>query len=121
MRNLTFKYDNGDREVELPGKYALCDNCRGHGTVDHPAFSNGITASEWNDEWDDESRQTYLRGGYNVRCPACDGEKVVVVPDRMQCDPEEYRAWRKFDVERQEDEAACRAERRMESMMLGEW
>jgi hypothetical protein len=63
-----------------PGTYrwAICDRCHGHGTVDHPAFSNGISMDEWSGpDWDDESRENYLRGAYDVKCTAgCEGGKV---------------------------------------------
>ena len=57
-------------------EWIICERCRGHGMVDHPAFSNGITSSEWADEWDEDSREAYLAGVYDVPCKACEGGRV---------------------------------------------
>jgi DnaJ-class molecular chaperone len=64
------------------GKYRweICAECDGHGRRDHPAFSNGITSSEWA-EWDPDDRETYMRGGYDVPCGDCGGSGKVRVPD----------------------------------------
>jgi hypothetical protein len=60
----------------LPKRWIICHRCEGEGTVDHPAFSNGITSSEWA-EWDDDERQDYMRGVYDVPCPECRGAGKV--------------------------------------------
>lgn len=83
MSAATFKvYDyDQDREVELPAHFEICDRCRGTGVHDHPAFSNGITASEFAEmEYDDpDFRRDYMRGRYDVRCSECGGLRVVPV------------------------------------------
>jgi hypothetical protein len=77
--------DNGD-EIEIPTRFELCPRCEGRGTHDHPAFDNGITADEWNGpDWDDESREYYMRGDYDVQCTQCSGLRVVEVPDVRRC------------------------------------
>lgn len=73
-------------DVIVPAKYEVCDRCRGTGYHDHPAFSNGITSSEWRDDWDEESREMYKRGGYDVQCHECKGRRVVLVPDDQSAD-----------------------------------
>lgn len=60
--------------------WTICDRCEGHGTVDHPAFSNGITSSEWA-EWEPEERQNYFNGAYDVPCDSCNGSGKVKAPD----------------------------------------
>ncbi len=67
-------------EIKIPGKRVVCDRCDGRGVHDHPAFSNGITASEM-DEHGDDFREDYMRGVYDVACESCKGERVVLEPD----------------------------------------
>jgi DnaJ-class molecular chaperone len=64
-----------------PGTFtwAICPHCDGHGKRDNPAFSNGITSSEWA-EWDCDERETYLSGAYDVVCRDCDGTGKVAEP-----------------------------------------
>lgn len=59
-----------------PGTYlwAICPRCEGEGKVDHPAFSNGITSGEWAD-WDQDDRDSYMGGAYDVAC-GCEGGRV---------------------------------------------
>lgn len=96
----------------IPSKYEVCGRCDGKGVHDHPAFSNGITADEWNGpDWDDESREMYVKGGYDVTCSACDGKRVVLVPDLERCSAEE-RELLEADAEAKRDLAVCeRSER----------
>lgn len=101
-------------EQALPTRFEVCPRCEGNGKHDHPAFSNGITGEEWNGpDWDDESREAYMSGGYDVHCEECNGERVVPVLDRERCTPEQLKA---FD-EQEEDERQTRAEEAMERRM----
>lgn len=76
--------ENKDGElVEIPSRIELCHACEGAGTVDHPAFSNGITSSEWA-EMDVESRDNYLSGAYDVQCDCCKGTGRVLVADALR-------------------------------------
>ncbi|MGF6996888.1 hypothetical protein [Paraburkholderia sp. GAS32] len=61
-------------------KWEICSCCRGSGVVDHPAFSNGITSSEWADMSLDE-QGNYMRGDYDVQCDPCKGSGKVKVAD----------------------------------------
>lgn len=61
-------------------KWVICNRCEGHCQVEHPAFSNGITSSEWAEMSCDE-RDNYMRGDYDVKCDACDGLGRVEVPN----------------------------------------
>lgn len=68
-------------EIEFPAKMEVCARCEGTGKHTNPSIDgNGITGSEWA-EWDDEDRETYMNGGYDVRCEACHGANVVPSPD----------------------------------------
>lgn len=75
--------DIADAEVTevIPAKWVICPRCEGNGKHDHPAFANGITSSEFA-EWDDDERETYRSGGYDVTCDECHGSGKVRVPDR---------------------------------------
>lgn len=70
-----------EEEVEIPFIYEVCDVCGGKGTHVNPSIdSHGITADEWA-EWDDDDREDYFSGAYDVECYECGGEKVVPVPN----------------------------------------
>lgn len=97
---------NGDGyEESLPAKYEVCPRCHGAGRHDNPAFCNGITASEWRDEWDEESREGYLSGRYDVTCGVCNGERVVTVVDESRLTPEQRQDMDRY--EKQLDESAA--------------
>lgn len=83
--------------------WVICDECEGNGKVDHPAFSNGITSSEWS-EMDQDGRDSYMRGDYDVKCDPCKGAGKVRVPDVARMTFAEKRA---FVLQRREaDEEA---------------
>jgi hypothetical protein len=113
-RFLTFESKSG-RTHQIPAKFVICGRCNGEGTHDHPAFSNGITSSEWA-EWDDDDRDHYLRGDYDVACECCEGGKKLVV-DEDACYTKRMQvilaAYREQQEEFQMYEAERRAERRM--------
>lgn len=115
-RTLVTNGDTGE-ELEVPSVFTLCPECRGAGSVDHPAFSNGITSDEWNGpEWDDDSREAYIAGAYNITCGRCAGLRVVELPDVARCTFAE----RRFLVgvrRRQRQEAAWRREEAHERRM----
>jgi hypothetical protein len=82
---ITFDKHGDEVELHLPAKFILCSRCQGAGTHTNPSIDgNGITGSEWA-EWDDEDRETYMSGGYDVTCETCKGERVVQVPDLERC------------------------------------
>jgi RecJ-like exonuclease len=81
---IEFEYENDDGEEcvgELPARYEVCSRCGGRGKHVNPSIDgNGITSSEWA-EWDEDDRDTYLSGGYDVTCEKCDGRNVVLEVD----------------------------------------
>jgi hypothetical protein len=95
---------------ELPGKYEVCGRCQGKGSHVNPSIDrNGITADEWNGpDWDDESREMYTSGGYDVPCYECSGVRVVLVVDEERCNKELFTSWR----DDQEETSRSRAEDR---------
>lgn len=75
-------------------KYQVCPRCEGEGTHTNPSIDgNGITSSEWA-EWDEEDREMYMTGGYDVQCELCKGQRVVTVTDLAE--HAEYRADRRL-------------------------
>lgn len=106
--------------LDVPCKAEVCGVCDGRGSYVNPAIDgHGITAEEWNGpDWDDDSRQAYLSGGYDVQCAECHGLRVVPVPDLERCDDAQKAAVAAYeqhlqDVARWDDED--RHTRRMES------
>ncbi len=80
-------------EHELPACWAICTRCNGEGEHVNPSVDgHGITFDEWEEDWDDEGREMYLNGGYNVPCEAaCKAGKVLVV-DEHKCNAEPRKA-----------------------------
>lgn len=82
---ITVEDDEGTEHV-VPSTFEVCPRCNGKGVHDHPAFANGITAEEFRGpDWDDESREGYMRGDYDVACSVCKGLRVVAVADLSRC------------------------------------
>ncbi|EDY2030014.1 hypothetical protein GTB64_004456 [Salmonella enterica] len=91
--------------------WIICPCCEGEGRVDNPAFSNGFTQDELNDDPDFAER--YFAGVYDVGCSECEGKGKVKVIDRsalsatelaeLEAEEEEERAYRRM----------CEMERRM--------
>lgn len=106
-----------DEEIEVPARWEICQTCRGNGThVNRNIDGNGITSEQW-DEWDDEEREGYFAGRYDVKCEdGCHDGKVQVVDYESctseqkkqvdECD-EQQRANARYDAE---DRATRRAE-----------
>lgn len=70
-RSVSFTMSSGEI-VMLTTHWEICAYCQGEGNVDNPAFSNGISGEEW-DQWEDEEREQYLSGAYDVSCSECNG------------------------------------------------
>jgi len=78
--------DDVEEEREVPFKFAVCPICSGKGAHVNPSIdAHGITADEWA-EWDDEDRENYRSGAYDVPCYECGGARVVPVLDRENAD-----------------------------------
>lgn len=110
-----------EKDVELPAVWDICQRCKGEGQHSNPSIDgNGITSEEWfGPDWDDESREAYMNGEYDVACEAgCTGGKVLV-PDEDACKNEPLKslleAYEKQQDERRRDDYADRRMRYMES------
>lgn len=106
-------------EVELPGKYEICHTCEGTGShVNRNIDGHGITEDEWNGpDWDDEDREMYKSGGYDVICTECKGSRVVLEVDESLCTSEELKKTLETYYEHLNDDyeydRECEMERRM--------
>lgn len=91
---LTF-WNNAGTEftVEVSSRWAICRSCDGEGRVENPAFSNGISGEEWANDWDEEEREMYMSGAYDVRCDECDGSGKVRAPALSELSDEERTAY----------------------------
>ncbi len=75
-------------EISLPAKFEVCGTCNGKGRHVNPSIdSHGITAEEWENDWDDESREDYFSGAYDVQCNECKGNRVSPVVDEQNANP----------------------------------
>lgn len=67
----------------LPTHNEVCPRCQGEGKHVNPSIDgHGITAGEWDRDWDEDSRENYFSGVYDVPCHECKGLRVVKVVDR---------------------------------------
>lgn len=118
---IAFEDDDGV-EHQLPAKYEVCPHCRGAGSHVNPNIDgNGIAAEDfYGPDWDDESREAYMRGDYDVTCERCAGANVVAVLDREHIAAPILAL---YDRREQEDamiEASERTLRAMEAYAAGE-
>ncbi len=115
-----FTYCNDDgEEIEhtFPSKFSVCPKCEGNGTHVNPSVDgHGITAEEWEREWDEESRENYFNGVYDVTCYECKGLRVVNVIDEDRFSDKDKKIY-KIYLEWEEERAQWRAIERMERMM----
>ncbi len=87
-------------------QWVICDTCRGEGKRDNPAFANGITSEEWANDWDEDEREGYLEGRYDVPCNDCNGAGRQQIPLISACTFAQKRilaGMRKSDREYQRD------------------
>lgn len=88
--------DDEDRTVKLPAEWTICSTCRGSGG--HSLRFGAITASDREENWDEDSFAAYMAGDYDEKCEPCDGTGKVLVIDRERCTtPEQKAALAKHD------------------------
>jgi hypothetical protein len=85
--------DSEGDEIEISGVrfvYAVCPTCRGKGRHVNPDIDrHGIGREEF--DADPQFFEDYRNGVHDVDCSMCRGRRVVPVPDKGRCDPEELR------------------------------
>lgn len=88
-----------EEEIDIPSHKVVCPRCGGEGVHDHPAFSNGFSREDF--EEDPDFAEEYMAGRYDVTCEVCHGANVVDEPDLERCN----------DVQKRVVEAHWEAER----------
>lgn len=97
--------------VELPTKWAICNECSGHGKSS--AYIGALTEEDIERDWSPEEVDDYMHGGYDRTCEACKGSGKVIVVDEDQCPPDLLKAHLDYLQDEDEYNAICAAERRM--------
>jgi hypothetical protein len=114
-------YDSDDNEVEetftVPFKFVVCDLCNGRGTHVNPSIdSNGLTSEDF--DQDDDFRESYFSGAYDVLCCKCHGNKVAPQYDESRAKPdvkEKMKAYSEYLQDVAEDMVSDAYTRRMEN------
>jgi hypothetical protein len=88
-------------EATLPGKRVVCHQCNGEGTMVNPNIGV-LTAHDMEDE---DFRESYMSGVYDVACGCCDGKRVIDVLDYDALSPKMQLAVDKAEKEIAADEA----------------
>lgn len=79
-----------EEDVEVPGKYEVCDRCRGENKHTKPGIDDhGLSFEDFAEDPDFE--EDYFAGVYDVVCERCKGLRVVVIPDLDRCTEEQRR------------------------------
>ena len=94
----------------LPTHKEVCSRCRGEGVHDHPAFSNGLTQEDFDE--DPDFLEDYRAGVYDVPCEECRGLRVVDVIDEDKLEPAVREGLHKWWREMADMRAIEAAERR---------
>ena len=105
--------DCGDeRRVEMVR--VICPLCNGNGKHVNPSIdSNGITGEEMR-EMDEDFREDYMSGVFDVICARCKGERWVLKVNREHSDEASVAAWDRNLKEEYDFVAMCEAEREAE-------
>ena len=95
--------DDGEEELELPARYAVCPTCHGSGEHTNPAIDAGGLWERNEDDYDPETGEDrYSRGDYDVTCWTCQGKRVVPELDRANVDDEvlaRVEAWEQAEAD----------------------
>lgn len=97
--------------MRFPAHFEVCDRCGGTGHHVNPAIDgHGLGSEDFDDE---DFREAYFGGRYDVTCYECKGERVVAVVNEDRLNPWQQRKLALW--ERQQDGiAAMRREEAME-------
>lgn len=106
LTEIYYPDDGSEIHISVPAKYEICEYCHGHGTQD--CFDGGFTASEVDDP---DFIEDYRSGMYNKPCEECDGQRVILVPDRDNANPQDLELFDKAQEQRWQYDAEVAAER----------
>ena len=118
MAKITFTMtaeDESEIDVELPAKYEVCSRCNGEGKHDHPAFSNGFSSEDMDE--DPDFLESYFRGDYDVMCEECKGRTTVLCVDEDACKAQGLEKEMETYFEMRREERAYKRERDAERRM----
>jgi hypothetical protein len=112
----TVKLARNEDCIELPHEieclYVVCPTCRGKGTHVNPSVdAGGLSPRDFAD--DDEFRDDYFAGIYDVPCYECKGERVIPEPVKNDATYEIITAL----AERASEDALYESERESERRM----
>lgn len=119
MRKLPVTIDDGENEpvtIELPAHWEICSRCAGDGTSS--AYLGSFTREDFIE--DPDFAEDYMSGVYDRPCEKCHGSGKVLEINRDACTTEDQkRALAHLDDEAEYKRQSF-AERKAESLMLGE-
>lgn len=96
--------------TNLPAKYVVCPCCEGYGTHVNPSVDGqGLSADDFEDE---DFREAYFSGAYDVRCFQCEGHRVVPEVDWDALTTSEQACLQRYEVQRQRDDLITAGERK---------
>lgn len=109
---LYYGEDEDGEPFKVPGCYEVCPRCHGSGTHVNPSIDgHGISGDD--ECWDDDDfREMYFGGGYDVSCEECGGKNVVLVVDEDRCTAEQLSHYGEHMTAAWEDDALARMERK---------
>lgn len=99
-----------DTEVTIASKFEVCPDCKGKGSS--TAYLGAYTADDL-DEAGPEFLEDVRAGNYDRPCDACEGLRVIEVPDTLRMSGAEREAWNTEQIEAARDAAEAAAERRV--------
>ena len=101
-------YDPDEEGIWVPFEWVVCDACGGEGKYVNPNIDrHGLTSEDFEDE---DFRDMYTSGAYDVTCELCQGRNVI---PRFTGDHKTGQLIEREIAERQAYAAEAEAERRM--------
>lgn len=103
---------DGNRVLQLPGKFIVCPRCDGRGKHVNPNIDgDGIPAEDFHN--DPDFAESYFSGVFDVTCTECGGERVKGIVDLTKLP----KALARRCAKQMEYEAIERSERATERML----
>lgn len=100
--------DDGEaEEIRIPAHNVVCPQCEGSGRSS--AYLGAFTQSDM-DEQGPEFMEDYMRGEYDRTCETCQGNKVVLEPDEVQTNTEDWRKYNAYLNDKYQEEREHRME-----------
>jgi len=84
--------DEDGNEIEIPGRFEVCNRCDGKGTHVNPSIDGHGLSREDFDE-DPQFEEDYFAGVYDIKCLECKGLRVVLVINEHLATEEQKEAY----------------------------